>query len=73
MTKMRKPITVLLVMTIMLASVLSGCGKSGKSDGAKVNLNATQTTGEVNAYGWEMPKETIKMDVFLRCSPALTI
>ena len=64
MTKMRKPITVLLVMTIMLASVLSGCGKSGKSDGAKVNLNATQTTGEVNAYGWEMPKETIKMDVF---------
>lgn len=61
MSKMKKTIAMLLVMSFMLTCFLSGCGGS---NGADVNLKTTPTTGEVNAYGWEMPKETIKINVY---------
>lgn len=65
--KIKKSIACVLSV-IMLIGMLSGCGQDEE---VKVNLEMTPTTGEVNEYGWKMPKETIKLDVFsaLQSSP----
>lgn len=68
MIKVKKSIALLLVFVVMLTGTLSGCGKKKE---ANTNTSATETTGQVNAYGWEIPKETIKINVFsaLQSSP----
>lgn len=60
----KKVLTCLFAATVAAGS-LSACGGGGAGGGtATVNMEGTPTTGEKNAYGWEMPKETLKFNIF---------
>ena len=52
----------------MTACIGSGDSSSGSSSGGGEGSGATPTdvelTGEVNKYGWEVPKETIKFSYY---------
>lgn len=66
MLKHGKKALALLLAATMLGSTLAGCGGGGKTEAKSeedlAKIEPTPTTGEVNEFGWEMPKETIKID-----------
>lgn len=59
---MKKALALSLACVLLLGTV-AGCGKKSSSENKPTGV-ASETTGKVNEWGWEMPKETIKFSIY---------